>query len=74
MLDRQNGKLMEEYKNQSIREGEMRILADKNKRDVQKKVPLPPPRSSSTSSTTSSRRSTTGSPRSCSRRTWLRGR
>lgn len=38
LLDRQNTKLMEEYKGQSVREGEMRILADKNKREVQKKV------------------------------------
>lgn len=40
MLDRQNTKLMDEYKHQSIREGEMRVLADKNKREVQKKVPM----------------------------------
>ena len=32
MKDRQNNKLMEEYKKQSIKEGEMRIIADKNKR------------------------------------------
>ena len=32
MLDRQNTKLMEEYKKQSIKQGQMRILADKNKR------------------------------------------
>lgn len=32
ILDRQNTKLMDEYKNQSVKEGEMRILADKNKR------------------------------------------
>lgn len=56
MLDRQNTKLMDEYKNQSIREGEMRIIADKNKREVQKKVFSGLSRSNSTNSTTSNKK------------------
>lgn len=71
MLDRQNTKLMEEYKNQSIREGEMRILADKNKREVQKKVLIILFRSNSISYTTSSRQPITCLHRDCSKKTWL---
>ena len=38
--DRQNNKLIEEYKRQAIKEGEMRVIADKNKQEVQRKVHL----------------------------------
>ena len=57
--DRQNSKLMEEYRHQSVREGEMRILADKNKREVQTKVLLNLYRCNLASFTTSSNRSIT---------------
>jgi hypothetical protein len=61
---------MEEYKHQSIREGEMRILVEKNKREVSKKVNMFPFRSSSTNSTTSSKRATTDWRKSCNSRTY----
>lgn len=70
MLDRQNTKLMEEYKHQSIREGEMRILADKNKREVQKKVQFVLRRLSSISSIMSSRLPITCLLRACSKKMW----
>ena len=40
MLDRQNQKLMKEYKYQSVKEGEMNIIAEQGKRIVQEKVKL----------------------------------
>lgn len=71
MMDRQNTKLMEEYKHQSIREGEMRILADKNKREVQKKVHFVLFRSSSISYTMRNSPQITCWHRHCSKKTWL---
>lgn len=38
ILDRQNTKLVEQFKLQSIKDGQKRILADQNKKTVQKKV------------------------------------
>ena len=38
ILDRQNTKLVEQYKSQAVKEGERKILADQNKKTVQKKV------------------------------------
>ena len=67
--DRQNYKLMDEYRKQSRKEGEMRIIADKNKREVQQKVGLFRFRSISISSTGSGRTTTTVWLKSCNRKT-----
>jgi hypothetical protein len=66
--DRQNSKLMEEYRHQAVREGEMRILADKNKREVQTKVAQYLYRSNLVDFTMRSNSSIIGLPRNCSKK------
>ena len=57
--DRQNTKLIEEYKSQSVKLGERQIIADQNKREVQKKVIISIFRSISISYTMKDRTTTT---------------